>query len=49
MNCGVKINDEDLCIVMYTDNIILLSKSVKKLLSDVNEWRKKWQLRVATN
>ena len=47
MNCGLKFNGEDLCILLYADDIILLSDSeehLQLLLNHVDNWCKKWQL-----
>jgi hypothetical protein len=47
MNCGVKISGEDLCILMYADDIVVLSDSeenLQKLLHRVRLWCKRSQL-----
>jgi exonuclease III len=44
---GVKIDNEDVCILLYADDIVLLSESEEKLqtlLNAVNDWCNKWQL-----
>ena len=50
-HCGVKHGDLEMCLLMYADDLVLISKSPEKLqnlLDVLNIWCKKWQMEVNT-
>lgn len=46
---GVKLNDTEICCLLYADDIMLLSENeldMQDMLDFVNNWCKKWLLRI---
>ena len=49
LNCGVDINDYNLTILLYADDIVLLAPSPEKLqhqIDYVHQWCKKWRMKI---
>ena len=49
LRCGVRFGDSSLSILMYADDVILLSENesdLQKMLNALSEWCKKWRLTV---
>ena len=49
MNLGVTIGNLHVCILLYADDIVLISKSEQNLqimLDMVNSWCNKWQMKI---
>ena len=49
LNCGVKIGNKTVSILLYADDIVLISdseKSLQDMLNTINSWCQKWQLSV---
>ncbi len=48
VNIGINIDGINVCILLYTDDIVLLSETeegLQKLLDNVYEWSKKWKIK----
>ena len=49
LNLGIDINGRNLCMLLYADDIVLLSDSpenLQSLLSELNKWCDKWQMKI---
>ena len=49
LGLGIKLNDIHVCLLLYADDIVLISENeenLQKMLNFVNEWCEKWQLNV---
>ena len=49
MNLGIKMGDLHICILLYADDIVLVSeheKNLQRVLGHVYKWRCKWQMKV---
>lgn len=49
LNLGVKINGVDLSLLLYADDIVLISdseQSLQVMINVVNEWCKRWQMNI---
>ena len=52
LDCGVSINNINLAILLYADDIVLIAPnedSLQKMISFVNEWCKKWRMAINTD
>ena len=52
LNCGVDINDINLAILLYADDIVLMAPnedSLQKMISYVYEWCRKWRMAINTD
>jgi hypothetical protein len=48
VNVGIKIDGHNICILLYADDIVLLSETeegLQKLLDKVDEWSRKWKIK----
>ena len=49
LNCGIKIGDTTVSILLYADDIVLIAEtetSLQKMLDTVYKWCQKWQLNI---
>ena len=49
LECGVKIGNKSVSILLYADDIVLISgseESLQKMLESVHNWCQKWQLNI---
>ena len=49
MNLGTKMGDLHICILLYVDDIVLVSEheqNLQRILSHVHKWCCKWQMKV---
>ena len=49
LNCGIKFNDNEISILLYADDIVLISESaddLQTMLDTLNNWCTKWRLAV---
>ena len=49
LECGVKIGNKSVSILLYADDIVLISESeesLQKMLDSVHNWCQKWQLNI---
>ena len=49
MNLGIKMGDLHICILLYADDIVLVSENeqnLQRMLSHVHKWCCKWQMKV---
>ena len=49
LNCGVTIDDMNVSILLYADDIVLIApeeESLQKMLDFVAEWCRKWRMSV---
>jgi hypothetical protein len=49
MNLGIMINGENICILLYADDIVILSENEEKLqnmLNKVSDWCKNWRMKI---
>ena len=52
LNCGIKIDNSELSILLYADDIVLIAPSeenLQKMLNFVAEWCRKWRMAVNTD
>ena len=52
LSCGVKLGDTTISILLYADDIVLISESedsLQKMLDVVNNWCQKWQYKLFQN
>ena len=52
MNCGVDINDFNLSILLYADDIVLIAPnedSLQKMITYVKDWCRKWRMAINTD
>ena len=52
LNCGLDINDYNLSILLYADDIVLIAPSeraLQKMLSYIHKWCKKWRMAINTD
>ena len=52
LNCGVDINDVNLAILLYADDIVLIApneESLQKMISFVSDWCRKWRMAINTD
>jgi len=49
LNCGIQINDKNVSLLMFADDVALIAKSetdLQRMLSLLNRWCKNWKLSI---